>query len=78
MKKLLLIILIFCLFTSFTRPENTWVVNGDSINYLNEHTNETDNRVTKGYMTRVQEKLSYICYTNQGYKGWTSGGIAEI
>ncbi len=77
MKKLSLIILIFCLFTSFSRPEITWVAIGDSITYLNEHTNETGNRVTKGYMTRVKEKLSYIRYTNQGHNGWTSGGIAE-
>ncbi len=53
MKKLSLIILIFCLFTSFSRPEITWVAIGDSITYLNEHTNETGNRLTKGYMTRV-------------------------
>lgn len=77
MKKLSLIILIFCLFTSFSQPKITWVAIGDSITYLNEHTNETGNRVTKGYMTRVKEKLPYITYINQGHNGWTSGGIAE-
>ncbi len=77
MKKLLLIILIFCLFTSFSKPEITWVALGDSITYLNEHLNETGNRVTKGYMTRVKEMLPYIRYVNQGHNGWTSGGIAE-
>ena len=50
---------------------------GDSITYLNEHPDETGNRVTKGYMTRVAEKLPYIHYVNQGHNGWTSGGIAE-
>jgi hypothetical protein len=50
---------------------------GDSITYLNEHPNETGNRVTKGYMTRVKERLPYINYINQGHNGWTSGGIAE-
>jgi lysophospholipase L1-like esterase len=77
MKKLLLIILIFCLFTSFSRREITWVAIGDSITYLNEHLDETGNRVTKGYMTRVKEKLPFITYINQGHNGWTSGGIAE-
>ncbi|MEJ7827358.1 MAG: SGNH/GDSL hydrolase family protein [Segetibacter sp.] len=77
MKKLLLIILIFCLFTSFSRPLITWVAIGDSITYLNEHLNETGNRVTKGYMTRVKERLPYIVYVNQGHNGWTSGGIAQ-
>jgi lysophospholipase L1-like esterase len=77
MKKLLLIILIFCLFTSFSRPEITWVAIGDSITYLNDHLNETGNRVTKGYMTRVKEKLPYITYVNQGHNGWTAVRIAE-
>jgi len=65
------------LFTSFSRPLITWVAIGDSITYLNEHLNETGNRVTKGYMTRVKEKLPYIVYVNQGHNGWTSGGIAQ-
>jgi lysophospholipase L1-like esterase len=77
MKKLSLIILIFCLFTSFSRPEITWVAIGDSITYLNDHLNETGNRVTKGYMTRVKEKLPYITYVNQGHNGWTAVRIAE-
>lgn len=50
---------------------------GDSITYLNEHPNETGNRVTKGYMTMVTEKLPNIHYTNQGHNGWTSDGIAD-
>ncbi len=55
----------------------TWVAIGDSITYLNEHPDETANRITKGYMTRVVEKLPYINYINQGHNGWTSGGIAK-
>ena len=77
MKKLLLLISIVCLFASFTHKELTWVAIGDSITYLNEHPDETGNRITKGYMTRVTEKLPYIKYTNQGHNGWTSGGIAN-
>lgn len=77
MKKLLLLVIIVCVFTSFTHKELTWIAIGDSITYLNEHQDETGNRVTKGYMTRVVEKLPYIKYTNQGHNGWTSGGIAN-
>jgi len=64
-------------FLGFIEPkEITWVAIGDSITYLNDHPDETGNRVTKGYMTRVVEQLPYIHYTNQGHNGWTSGGIA--
>ncbi|MDR3093864.1 MAG: SGNH/GDSL hydrolase family protein [Bacteroidales bacterium] len=54
-----------------------WVAIGDSITYLNDHLNETDHRVKKGYMTRVVEKLPHITYVNKGFNGWTSTGIAE-
>lgn len=78
MKKLFLLIAIACTISSFfTQKKITWVAIGDSITYLNEHTNETGNRITKGYMTRVTDKLSNISYINQGHNGWTSGGIAE-
>ncbi len=62
---------------SFVPKTLTWVAIGDSITYLNEHTDETGNKVTKGYMTRVVEKLPGIHYINQGHNGWTSGGIAK-
>ena len=77
MKKLLILVTLICIITSFTKKEITWVAIGDSITYLNEHRNETGNRITKGYMTRVVEKLPNIHYTNQGHNGWTSGGIAN-
>lgn len=77
MKKLLLLISIICIATAFTKKNIKWVAIGDSITYLNDHVNETGNRITKGYMTRVVEKLSTIQYTNQGHNGWTSGGIAD-
>ena len=50
---------------------------GDSITYLNDHANETGNRISKGYMTMVKEKLPNIHFINQGHNGWTSGGIAD-
>lgn len=77
MKRLLAIVIVACMITSFTKKEITWVAIGDSITYLNDHTNETGNRVTKGFMTRVVEKLPNIHYINQGHNGWTSGGIAK-
>jgi lysophospholipase L1-like esterase len=77
MKKLVLAIGIAILFVSFTRKDLSWVAIGDSITYLNEHPDETGNRITKGYMSRLKEKLPYIHYYNQGHNGWTSGGIAE-
>ena len=77
MKKLFILFALLLFICSFSRKNITWVAIGDSITYLNEHTNETGNRITKGYMTRVVEKLPYINYINQGHNGWTSGGIAE-
>src|SRR5215210_4083314 len=77
MKTFLLILAVVCLTTSFTPKKIIWVAIGDSITYLNEHKDETGNRISKGYMTRVVEKLSNIRYINQGHNGWTSGGIAN-
>jgi lysophospholipase L1-like esterase len=76
MKKFVILVCIFCTFISATRKEMTWVAIGDSITYLNEHPDEAGTRITKGYMTRVVEKLPYIHYVNQGHNGWTSGEIA--
>jgi len=77
MKKIISLIFIICLITSCSPKKISWVAIGDSITYLNEHIDETGNRITKGYMTRVAEKLTNVSYTNQGHNGWTSGGIAE-
>ncbi|MCK8494827.1 SGNH/GDSL hydrolase family protein [Spirosoma sp. RP8] len=77
MKKLFLLLTLACLISSSKPNEISWVAIGDSITYLNDHLDETENRVTKGYMTRVVEKLPFIRYTNQGHNGWTSGGIAR-
>src|SRR5690349_16022236 len=76
-KNILFAGVLLLILTSFSPKALTWVAIGDSITYLNEHQNETGNRVTKGYMTRVTERLPYIHYINQGHNGWTSGGIAQ-
>jgi lysophospholipase L1-like esterase len=77
MKKLVLLIVVAITISFFAPKTIVWVAIGDSITYLNEHTGETGNRVTKGYMTRVTEKLPALQYINQGHNGWTSGGIAK-
>lgn len=77
MKHLLVYVALIGLLSSFHAKTLTWVAIGDSITYLNEHLDETGNRVTKGYMTRVVEQLPYVQYTNQGHNGWTAGRIAQ-
>lgn len=72
----ILFILILILF-SFKKEEKTWVAIGDSITYLNEHKDQAGNRISKGYMTMVTEKLKNIKYVNQGHNGWTAKKIAD-
>lgn len=62
---------------SFQERHISWVAIGDSITYLNDHQNETGNRITKGYMTMVKEQLPNIDFVNQGHNGWTVVRIAE-
>jgi lysophospholipase L1-like esterase len=77
MKKLLL--LTICIFVCIASAPRkiTWVAIGDSITYLNDHQNETGNRITKGYMTLITEKYPHVTYQNKGYNGWTSVNIAD-
>ena len=77
MKKFILLLAFAWFGFSFQKKELRWTAIGDSITYLNEHPEETGNRITKGYMTRVVEELPHITYRNQGHNGWTSGGIAK-
>lgn len=77
MKKWMLVVLLLALNLSFTiDKEITWVAIGDSITYLNDHPNETGNRISKGYMTMLTEKLPNVHYLNQGHNGWTAIKIA--
>lgn len=77
MKKALLIILMAFLGFSFKSDKLKWVAIGDSITYLNDHPDETNNRITKGYMSMVCDKLPTIKYVNKGFNGWTSVMIAQ-
>lgn len=77
MKKICFILSLFVLLNAFQEKRYTWVAIGDSITYLNDHANETGNRVSKGYLTRVTEQLPSIQFQNQGHNGWTAVHIAE-
>ncbi|GGE52261.1 lysophospholipase L1-like esterase [Pedobacter psychrotolerans] len=77
MKKYLFILSLTSLITYLKPTEQTWVAIGDSITYLNDHQEETGNRVTSGYLSRVVAQLPTIKYINKGYNGWTSGAVAE-
>ncbi|MDT3402972.1 SGNH/GDSL hydrolase family protein [Mucilaginibacter terrae] len=73
-----LLVLFLIAATSFIpQKQISWTAIGDSITYLNDHTNETGDRITKGYLTRVTEQLPYLHYTNQGHNGWTVVRIAK-
>jgi lysophospholipase L1-like esterase len=76
MKKIILFTLILSFQLSFIPKEISWVAIGDSITYLNDHPDETGNRITKGYMTRVVDKLPNIHFINKGFNGWTAINIA--
>lgn len=77
MKRLLIILILSLPLGAYSSRPITWVAIGDSITYLNEHPDETGNRVQKGYLTRVKEKLPGLEYINKGYNGWTAQAIAR-
>jgi lysophospholipase L1-like esterase len=65
------------LFGGFVHPPLRWVAIGDSITYLNDHLDETKNRLTRGYLTDLTDRLPYIHYINQGRNGWTTTNFAR-
>lgn len=78
MKKWVVLLGVFLLVTSFAPKKNlTWMAIGDSITFLDGHPGEANNRITKGYMERVVQKLPYIHYINHGHNGWTTPKIAN-
>ena len=76
MKKYLILLIAVVSFSSFTQRKITWVAIGDSITYLNDHPDETLNRMTRGYLSRVTGTLPNVQYVNQGHNGWKSTDIA--
>ena len=77
MRSFFISIFFIVLFVACSTKQRTWVAIGDSITYLNEHQDETGNRITKGYLTLVTEQIPEITYVNKGYNGWTAVRIAE-
>lgn len=76
MKKTFLLLVCLILSFGFAPKSLTWVAIGDSITYLNDHPDETGNRITKGYLTLVTDKFPDIQVINKGYNGWTAVKIA--
>ncbi|RYY58039.1 MAG: SGNH/GDSL hydrolase family protein [Chitinophagaceae bacterium] len=70
------LIIITCLF-AFTPRKRTWTALGDSITYLNDHPDETGDRISKGYLTLLKEKDPGLEIINQGHNGWSAVGIAK-
>ena len=77
MKRLLPPFILFACILGCSPRERSWIALGDSITYLNEHPEETGNRITKGYMSRVTERLPHLRYINKGFNGWTAGDVAR-
>jgi lysophospholipase L1-like esterase len=77
MKKQILLFLICCQLIGCGPREITWTAIGDSITYLDDHHDETGNRITHGYMSIVTAAHPNIHYINQGHNGWTTEGIAH-
>ena len=77
MKRNLLLLLLFFFLSSYKPKEITWLAIGDSLTYLNNHTNETGNRVTKGYLTCVTNGFPSLHYLNKGVNGITALGYAQ-
>lgn len=77
MKNNVLSFVLVYLLSSFNSRIITWTAIGDSITYLNNHLDETGNRIRGGYMTKISTSYSNIKYINQGHNGWTVEGIAK-
>lgn len=76
--RLLPCLLVVLILTIANRPRYiVWTALGDSITYLNDHPDETGNRITKGYLTLITEKYPTIKYINKGYNGWSAVRIAQ-
>jgi lysophospholipase L1-like esterase len=77
MKKIAIVFVLALALFAVKKKEKSWVAIGDSITYLNDHQNETGDRLHKGYMTLISEQLPHLKYINQGHSGWTAKGMAE-
>ncbi|QHS60170.1 SGNH/GDSL hydrolase family protein [Chitinophaga agri] len=74
--RLLLLLLPVVLGSFVPYKRITWTAIGDSFTYFNDHLEETDNRVEKGWITRTTENVPGLSYINHGHNYWTSVEIA--
>jgi lysophospholipase L1-like esterase len=77
MKKIFPLPILLLLLTGFSHRPVNWIAIGDSITYLNDHRDETKDRIHQGYLTDVTEKMPYLHYVNQGRNGWTVQRFAQ-
>lgn len=77
MKKYIIALVCLLFFSAKSPQPLTWVAIGDSITYLNDHPDETGDRISKGYLSLVEEKYPEIEVINKGYNGWTAVKIAQ-
>ncbi|OZI07405.1 GDSL family lipase [Siphonobacter sp. BAB-5385] len=77
MKKLLCLVSILFVCGGSAPRNLSWLALGDSITYLNDHTDETQHRISKGYLTLITERHPRIHYINQGHNGWSAVQIAQ-
>jgi len=77
MKIRLIVFVLSCQIIACTSGSVSWTAIGDSITYLNDHQDETGNRITNGYMALVAAEHPNIKYINQGHNGWTVAAIAK-
>jgi len=78
MKKFAVLLALAGLLAAFApQKQKSWMAIGDSITFLNDKPQLTKNRITKGYMDRVVEKLPYVHFANKGFSGWTIKAIAD-
>ncbi|MGY4535689.1 hypothetical protein ACVW0P_000083 [Mucilaginibacter sp. UYNi724] len=67
MKKHITLILLFIITTSFApQKQLTWTAIGDSITYMNGRPELSKDRISRGYMDDVVDKLPYVKYVNNG------------
>lgn len=54
-----------------------WVAIGDSFTYLNDHLDETGYRVSRGYLSRIADRIPELQLTNIGINGSTFADWVE-
>lgn len=55
-----------------------WCAIGDSFTYLNDHLDETNHYVKRGYLTRINDKLPALTLHNIGVNGSTTRDWLEL